>query len=435
MSINLDILRIALPSIIANITTPLLGMVDLAIVGHLGSATFIAAIALGSTMFSTLYWLFGFLRMSTTGLTAQALGRNDTALRDAVLCRSMMLAALISLLLIVLSPLLQSAMLNFFGGDPAASLLAEKYFGILIFGAPAVLGVYALNGWFIGLQNTSYTLYTSLVVNVVNIAASLILVFALHLEIEGVACGSLIAQYSGLGMAIWLASKFKPVRTPLRTIFNAVALKRYFAINRDIFLRTVCLVAVTIWFTRAGARQGDIILAVNALLMQFFYLFSYFMDGFAFAGEALIGRLYGMAQSEVVTEEYRRTKHALFTHGALVALVFTIVYVFGGEWLLSVLTDDASVAVAAREFRFWVVTIPFISFSAFIWDGIFVGETRSRGMLISMAAATIIFLGVFFSAESLLPDGSLQLNHCLWIAFLLYLLTRGLAQWFIHRRL
>lgn len=416
--IDLDILSIALPSIVANITTPLLGLVDMAIVGHMGSAVYMAAIALGGTMFSMIYWVFAFLRMGTSGMTAQAVGAGDVAQRDASLYRAMTVAMCIGVSLIALQAPVRELMLRFLGGDDATALFAARYFDVLIYGAPATMGLYVVNGWMIGVQNSRLTMWTSLIINVVNIASSLVLVYALHFGIEGVASGTLIAQWTGFIAGCIMIKRYRPRPGRLRELFARGHIKRFFSVNTDIFLRTLCLVAVTVWFTRAGARQGEIILAVNALLMQLFILFSYMMDGFAFAGEALVGKLTGAGDRVMKRAMVRR----LFVVGGSVSLLFTAVYaLFGGE-ILSLLSSDASVIAVSRDYLWWSVTIPVAGVSAFIWDGVFIGETRTRQMLLSMGLAMAVFFAVYFL---LFPVWG---NHALWLAFILYLGIRGIAQ-------
>ncbi|MCM1441785.1 MAG: MATE family efflux transporter [Roseburia sp.] len=422
-TVDREILRIAVPSIIANITTPLLGLVDMAIAGHLGSAVFIAAIALGGSMFSMIYWVFAFLRMGTSGMTAQAVGASDVAERDASLYRAMAVAMAVGLLLVVSQKPVCSLMLRFLGGDALTSEYAAQYFNVLIYGAPATMGLYAVNGWMIGVQNSRLAMWTSLIINVVNIAASLVLVYLFHLGIKGVASGTLIAQWTGFISGCLMISCYRPKLGRLRQLFDRQRLHRFFSVNTDIFLRTLCLVAVTVWFTRAGARQGDVILAVNALLMQLFILFSYMMDGFAFAGEALVGKLTGAGETGKRKQLIRR----LFAIGLVVSLIFTAAYALAGGEILGMLSSDTAVLNASHEYLWWGVTIPLAGMSAFIWDGVFIGETRTRQMLLSMGIAMAVFFTVYFT---LFPRMG---NHALWLAFILYLGVRGIAQTLLHR--
>ncbi len=412
-SLNKPILTLAIPAIVANITTPLLSLVDIAIVGHLGSAAFVGAIAVGGSLFNMLYWLFGFLRFGTSGLTAQAVGANDSAGRTLVALRALLIAIGFGVALILLQLPIGKLALNLMDPDTTTRQLAGLYFSTLIWGAPAVLVQYALTGWFVGSQDTRTPMFISLAINVINIGASLLLVYVFELGIRGVALGTLIAQWSGCLLALAKA-RLKP--RPLRQILNRSEMRRFFGVNVSIFLRTVCLIAVTVWFTRAGARQGEIILAVNTLLLQLFTLFSYFMDGFAFAAEALCGKLYGAGNRDGLKRMIRR----FMSWGGAVALLFTALYAVGGAEFLRLLTNDDTVLNAAGEFRLWGIAIPLAGFMAFTWDGIVIGLTKTRLMLISMAVATAIFFALWALLEPLLG------NHALWLAFIAYLLTRGI---------
>lgn len=425
-SINRAIFALALPAIVTNITTPLLGLMDVAIVGHLGSPAFIAAIAIGGNMFNMLYWLFGFLRMGTSGITSQAYGAADPKAQSATLARSLLIAFTAGLLLILLSGPLSTIILRFIDAQGVTREYALEYFRILVFGAPAVLSTYALTGWFVGMQNSKATMWMSFFIDIANIVISLIMVFGLKLQLRGVATGTLVAQWSGFvfGM-VWIMRKFRPVRVSLSEILSLADLKRFFSINADIFLRTLCLVAVTMWFTRAGAVQGTVMLAVNTLLMQFFMLFSYFMDGFAFAAEALCGRFVGASDRHSL----RRAVGLIFRWGAVIATLFTLLYAVGGDMLLSVMTSEKEVINASLDYRWWTVTLPFVGFAAFLWDGVFIGATLTRWMLLSVAGATAIFFGLYVLLFDALG------NHGLWIAFLSYLLVRGLILTVASRKL
>lgn len=413
-----EILAIAIPAIVTNITTPILGLVDVAVSGHIGDALYIGAIAVGGAMFNMLYWLFNFLRMGTTGFTAQAYGADDSPRLSLILYRSLTVGLAVGLLLLLLSRPVGRGVLLFMDAADDTRLLAQQYFSILIWGAPAVLMTYGLSGWFLGMQNSRAQMWMALVTNLVNIAASLILVFAAGWKIAGVATGTLIAQWTGLvvGIAI-LAVKYRPAMPPLAQVLNPRELLRFFRVNADIFLRTTCLVAVTLWFTHAGAAGGTDILAANALLMQLFMLFSYFMDGFAFAAEALAGKYTGRADSAAIRSLIR----SLLRIGLACAIVFSSAYALGGDLVMRLLAKDPHVVATAHTYLPWAVAVPLCGFMAFVWDGVYVGLVRTRAMLASMAAA----LAVFFIAYLAL-HGHLA-NHGLWLAFDLYLLTRGIV--------
>ncbi len=415
------ILRIALPAIVSNITVPLLGLVDTAIVGHLGTSAYIGAIAVGGMIFSVVYWLFGFLRAGTSGFASQALGAgscNDVAVS---LYRSMFLALLISSLILICRHPIGELAFFLVDASPEVEAAARLYFGICIWGAPAVILLYAFNGWFIGLQNTTVTMSVALVQNVVNAVASLFFVYVLGMQVAGVALGTVLAQYVGLVMAIalWLGkyARYRHAGSWGR-IFNGRGLLGFLRVNRDIFLRTLCILSVTSFFTASGARQGNLVLAVNAVLLQFFYLFSYFMDGFSNAGEALAGHYVGARD----VKSFKTTVNSLFRWGVAVAAVFTVMYAVLGDFLLSVLTNDADVLVLASDFSLWIVAVPFAGFAAFLWDGVFIGTTSTGRLFLSMLLAT----GVFFGAYGLFFP--LFGNHGLWMAFCLFLFSRGLVQ-------
>lgn len=412
-------MAIALPAIATNITTPILGLVDVAITGHIGEPVYIAAIAVGGTMFNILYWLFNFLRMGTTGLTAQAYGAGDADARSAVLGRSLAVAILLGIAMLALSRPLGSTILGFLDADDSCADFARQYFYICIWGAPAVMATYAMSGWLIGMQDTRATMYTALITNIVNIGVSAALVYGAGRTIDGVATGTLTAQWTGAAAAaLFIAVRHRPRLPRLAIVRRAAPLRRFFSINIDIFLRTACLVAVTLWFTHAGAVQSTEILAANAVLLQLFMLFSFFMDGFAYAGEALGGKYLGRADSAGV----RRLTRALLTIGAVFAVVFAAVYFFCGEWFVAVLTDNPPVRAIAADYLPWAAAIPLCGFAAFIYDGLFAGLTRTRPMLGAMAAAMAVFFALYFA----LPAG--MGNHALWLAFDVYLLVRGAVE-------
>lgn len=421
--LNGSILAIALPAIATNITTPLLGLVDAAITGHIGSAVFLGAIALGGTMFNMLYWLLNFLRMGSGGLTAQAYGRGDSEGAAIVLWRGLLLAAALGAAIIAASGTAGQAALRFLDADGATAALAARYFGIAVWGAPAVLAGYVLTGWFLGMQDARSPMWMALCTNVVNIAVSLTLVLGLHWKLEGVATGTLVAQWAGLALGALLLRRHRPRRVAWRALLRGGGLARYFSINADIMLRTVCLVAVTVWFTRAGAAAGVVTLAANALLMQLFMLFSYFMDGFAYAGEAIGGALHGSGD----TRGLRTLARALLRWGGALAAVFAIAYGLGGEAILRLLTDRPEIVADAMHYIGWAALVPVAGVWAFVWDGIFIGTTRTRGMLAAMAMAMAVFFAVWALSR---PLG----NHGLWLAFTLYLATRGAAEAAIFRR-
>lgn len=421
---NKQILHIALPSIISNITVPLLALVDTTIVGHLGSASYIAAIALGGMIFNMIYWLFNFLRMGTGGLTAQAYGASQHQATSYILLRSLTIAGGIALTLLLLQRPIFQVTFHFVTATAEVRSLASIYFNILIWGAPAMLALYSFTGWFLGMQNARIPMCIAITQNVVNIAVSTLLVFGCHLKIEGVALGTLISQYTALLLAIiFCLTKFDVKQHfELKAILDINTLKRFFQVNRDIFLRTLCLIAVTTYFTSAGSTQGELTLAANTLLMQFFIIFSYFMDGFAYAGEALGGRYFG-AHDRL---NFQRVTRCLFAWGGALSVLFFFIYFLSGTSLLHLLTDDSQVINRAQQYLPIIYFIPLISFAAFLFDGLYIGTTATRYMLISMFCASAAFF--------VLINVCTLSNTLLWLAFLVYLGGRGLMQAFLFKK-
>ncbi len=425
-----EILSLAIPSIVTNITVPLLGLVDVAIVGHMGDASYIGAIAVGTMMMNVICWLFGFLRMGTSGMTSQAYGRGDSKVAATILFQAIALGAAIGILFVLFQPLLLRLFLFFMRPSDEIRAFASVYFHVCVFGLPAALVMYGLTGWFIGMQDTRTPMTVSIFQNIVNIMTSLLLVYVFGMKVEGVALGTLTAQYSGLLLALYILRR--KYASHYQLLFSQFTLKpgdyssfsykhtlnRFFRVNRDIFLRTLFLVAVNAAFTSVGSRQGDVILAVNTLLFQFFTLYSYIMDGFAYAGEAICGKYYGAGNAPSFHACIRR----LFAWGAIMTVVYTAAYYFGANDILHVLSNEQTVIDASEPYLLWVALIPVAGMGAFIWDGVFIGITDSRGMLLSCFVAAIVFaimLSLFFTTMG---------NHALWLALLSYLLARGVMQ-------
>lgn len=418
---NRRILHLAIPSIVSNITVPLLGLVDVTIVGHLGATAYIGAIAVGGLLFNILYWNFGFLRMGTSGLTSQAYGRKDKDAEIRVLVQAVSVGLFSALAMLILQYPIERLAFRLLDTSAEVEQYAVTYFRICIWGAPAVLAQYGFTGWFIGMQNSRYPMYIAIVMNVINIVCSSCFVFLFGMKVEGVALGTVVAQYSGVMMAWWLwFYNYKELRGRItfRGSLQLIAMRRFFAVNRDIFLRTLCLIGVTTFFTSTGARQGDVILAVNTLLMQLFTLFSYIMDGFAYAGEALSGRYVGACN----LVQLKRAVKALFGWGIGLSLVFTLLYGIGGENFLGLLTNDTIVIETAGHYFYWVLAIPLAGFAAFLWDGILIGATATRFMLWAMLVASGSFFVIYYCFS-----GATN-NHMLWLAFLVYLALRGVMQ-------
>ena len=401
---------------------------DVTIVGHLGSAAYIGAIAVGGLLFNILYWNFGFLRMGTSGLTSQAYGRKDADAEVKVLVQAVSVGLISAAAILILQYPVERLAFYLLDTSPEVEQYAVTYFRVCIWGAPAVLAMYGFKGWFIGMQNSRFPMFIAITQNIVNIVASLIFVFVFGMKVQGVAMGTLIAQYGGFGMAVFLWFAFYRKRLNIRVcwheVMDKVAMRRFFQVNGDIFFRTLCLVAVTTFFTSTGARQGDIVLAVNTLLMQLFTLFSYIMDGFAYAGEALAGRYIG-ARNKIALS---RTIRLLFGWGIGLSLSFTLLYGVGGKGFLSLLTNDSAVIQEAGTYFYWVLAVPLAGFAAFLWDGILIGATATRLMLYSMLVASGTFFLIYYLFFGMMG------NHALWMAFLIYLLLRGSMQWVLWNR-
>lgn len=421
-----QILCIALPSIVSNITVPLLGLIDVAITGHLGAAAYIGAIAVGGMLFNVIYWMFAFLRMGTSGMTSQAFGARNLTEVVSVLLRALFVSLLISGAMLCVQVPVREWALSMIAPSEEVALFARTYFDICIWGAPAALLLLVLTGWFVGMQNSKIPMLVAITQNVANILVSLLLVYCCQMKIEGVALGTVIAQYVGLVVALLLLLfDYLRLRKYIRigSVLTRASLLKFFLLNKDIFLRTCCLIFVHFFFISAGAKQGDTELAVNTILMQFFMLYSYVMDGFAFAGEAMVGKAIG-AQARGI---YSDTIRHLFRWGWGLAALFTFAYLLLGKPFLLLLTDDASVISAAAVYQPWVLLFPLCSMAAFIWDGIYIGATATKGMLISMALGMIVFFFLYFLLVPLLG------NHGLWIAFVCYLVSRGVTQTILHK--
>lgn len=434
MKLNKEILRLAVPSILANITIPLVGMVDLAVVGHLdgeggfAAATLLGGIAIGTTIFDLVYWCFGFLRAGTGGVTAQAFGRGDREGQAMALARSLGIALAAGLLLILLQWVIFNAAFLFIKCSPQVRTLARQYFYIRIWAAPATLSLFALKGWFIGMQDTVHPMAADLIVNGVNIATSILLGYGLwifpHLGFCGVAVGTVVAQWTGFLFALlvlWMRYRhvFKGYR--LQDTFRG-SLRPFFAMNNDLFVRSLGLIAVYIGFTVISARYGDMMLAVSSIIMKLLMIFSYFTDGFAYAGEALTGRFIGERNQDGLLSTVR----GVFAWGAVVVVLFMAVYAFAGTPIFRLMTSDESVVAAGAQFLPWLLAMPLIGCPAFIWDGIFIGATASADMrnssvLCALGFFAAWFLGLLIAGRNVSQETAI---HILMAAYFVHLAIR-----------
>lgn len=433
-AMNRKILNLAIPNIISNISVPLLGIVDMALMGHLESDAYIGAIALGSLIFNFIYWGLAFLRMGTSGFTAQAWGRRDIPETIMVFSRAAFIAMIVSISLLILQKPIELLSFWLLKGESDVEQLASAYFRIRIWAAPATVGQFALLGFFLGMQNAKLPMTILVSSNLINIICNYTFVMKFGMGSDGVALGTVIAQYSGLLIALYFLRKyfsrlFKYVS--IQAITRWKKLKIFLSVNKDIFIRTMCLVAVFTFFTSRSASadkfdQGeDTILAVNSILMQFFMFFSFLIDGFAHASEALAGKYIGSKNKRSLDKFIR----LVFLWGAGISFLFTAIYLFAGEGIFKLLTDNAKIISNAQPYFLWVVLIPVLSFAAFIWDGIFIGATAGVQMRNAMLISTVlIFFPAYFVLSKFIG------NHGLWLAFILFMVSRGLTMTLLSKR-
>jgi len=418
--VNKEILRIAIPNIISNITIPLLGMVDLAILGHLESGIYIGAVALGSMIFNFIYFGFGFLRMSTSGFTAQAFGAKNSTEITLTLSRAVTVALMGSLLILMIQYPIAWLGFKLISGSPEVELLAKQYFHIRIFAAPAAISLFAITGWFLGMQNARYPMIIAISITSLNLLFNLIFIYGFGMKSDGVAWGTLLAQYSGLLLAgILFMKKYRSYLKywTYEGMIQLTALKRFFLVNRDILIRTLMLLFTLSFFTAESARISDPILAANTILLQFFFIYSYLIDGFAYAAEALVGKYMGAKDHGLL----KLTIKNLFKWGFGISLVFTLIYFLSGKSILYIITNDSNVISDAGPYLIWIVSIPLLTFAAFIWDGIFIGATASSSLRNAMLISTLVLFFPFYYLV-----GKDFGNHGLWLSLMLFMLSRGL---------
>lgn len=416
---NKRILRLAIPNIVSNLSVPLVGLVDIALMGHQSASAYIGAIALGSTVFTFIYAGLLFLRMGTSGFTAQNRGARNIPESFLILGRALGLALIFGILLILIQKPIAWLAFHFLNASPEVKTIAEIYFKTRIWAAPATLGLYAITGWYIGMQNAKTPMWITISVNLINIAFSLLFILVFDMKAKGVALGTLIAQYSGLVIAVLLLLKHKhrmQVFWKLKSLVDVKALTSFMHVNKNILIRSLLLTGSFYFFNAKSAGLGNDILAVNSLLLQFLWIFSYFIDGFAFAAEALTGRYIGAGDRKNLKLVIKK----LFVWGVSVSMLVSLVYLLFNKEIILLLTDQASVIALSREYRVWVILLPIISFSAFVWDGIFIGATAGKALRNAMIIAVVfIFVpAIYFFSE-------LWNNHGMWAALSLFMFARG----------
>ncbi len=441
--INKDILKLALPSILANITVPLVGMVDIAVAGHLdvNAATMIGGIAIGTMLFDLLYWNFGFLRIGTGGLAAQAYGRGDRKECARILSRALGISIAIAVVLLAIQWVFIKAAFMVVDCTPEVQELASRYFFIRIWAAPATLGLMALKGWFIGMQDSVSAMVADVTVNGMNILMSILLALGLTvgdkailpgMGFPGIAAGTLIAQWTGLLISLSIiVFKYRKDTMALlhkedfKGLFKGGETRRFFVMNRDLFIRSLCFIAIYIGFTVISARYGDTLLAVSSILMKLLMIFSYFTDGFAYAGEALTGKYIGAQDRPMVGQTVKWT----FVWSMGIALIFMLIYQFAGVPMLRLMTSDSSVIEAAKDYMPWLLLMPVVGCAAFTWDGIYIGATASKAIRNTMIISSIfVFIPSWYI---LMPQFG---NHGLWIAFLFFMIARGAAMSLMYKK-
>ena len=415
---NKEILRLAIPSILANITIPLVGIVDTAIVGHLSDAAAIGGIAIGTMLFDLLYWNFGFLRVGTSGLTAQAYGRGDRTECRRILLRSLSIAMIAALFILAIQWVFVTAVLAIVPCSAQVASVARDYFFVRIWAAPATLSLFTFKGWFIGMQDTKSPMAVDILVNVVNMAASYYLAVMTPLGVVGVAYGTLVAQYSGLILAVAIL----PARYIDRSVFRNIKrwkealrgaeLRRMLSLNTNLFIRSLCFMVVYVGYTSLASLYGDTELAVSSIMMKLFMFFSFFVDGFAYAGEALVGKAFGESKVESrKSKDINPTVRAIFNWALGVGLLFTVLYAFWGDEAFALMTSDTTVLMAAEKYKVWLIGMPLISTLAFMWDGVYIGATAGVQIRNSMILAAVGFVVGYAATFSFVGAQALYIGY------------------------
>ena len=417
-----QVLLIAGPIILSNISTPLLGLVDTAVIGNLGDSALIGAIAVGALIFNFLFWGFGFLRMGTTGLVAQARGAQDTAEIKASLYRALLLGLLLGIGLVALQQPLAGMVFALIDGSSAVEDAARTYFQIRIWAAPMSLMYLALLGFLLGQQRTHLILGIQILLNGSNIILDLVFVVGLDWGVAGLAAATLVSEVlaTALGTLLVIKEVLKAtgsLRLSLARLFQMTALRRMFSVNRDIMIRTLCLIFVFAWFTNQGAAAGDLLLATNAILMQFVTFSAFFLDGYALAGESLVGNAIGGKNPKLL----HGTLKAMTQLGFVTALVLSLGFYFSSVLVIDVLTNVEAVRQSTRDYIYWAVLAPIVSLWCYLLDGVFIGATKTQ----EMRNAMLLSLGGFLLAWYFLMP--LYGNHGLWLSLYVFFILRALS--------
>lgn len=416
---NKTILRLAVPNIIANISFLLLSLADATVLGHLPSEIYLAAVALAGIVFNFILWGLGFLRMSTTGITAQEYGKRSNLGMALAFYRPAFLAVFLALVIVLLQSPIEYLGFNLMDADVGLKQLAIEYYRIRIYAVPSALLNFVIVGWFLGMQDSKRAMILVISENILNIVLNILFVVEFDMKTEGVALGTVIARLFGtaLGLILMFSAYNKKLKFPnIKALLFRSELMQLLAVNADIFIRTMSLILVFSWFTYASALQSVSTLALNSLLLQFFMIFAFFMDGLAFAGESLSGRFYGAEKFKALQMLVKR----IFIWGFVLGVVFSLAYFLGGNFVLSLLTDNANLILEANDYILFVVAIPLISFAAFLWDGVYTGLTATSKMRNVMLISTFIFFFPLYFALQYF-----DVEYYLWIAFLSFFVARS----------
>jgi len=426
--LNRRVLKLAFPNIISNLTVPLVGMVDVALMGRQDNPAYLGAIALGATVFTFIYSGLGFLRMGTSGFTAQSRGSRAINQSYIILARALIIAGILGLLLILTQNAISWLAFNFIDSSQQLKSFAMDYFRIRIYAAPATLGLYAIMGWYIGMQDAKTPMWISIVINLINIVFSAFFVLNLGMAVKGVAIGTVIGQYTGLIIGLFLLLKHsKRIRKywKWKVIFVWSEIGQFMSVNRDILIRSLLLTGSFYYFNAASAKLGDDILAVNSVLLQFLWIFSYFIDGFAFAAEALTGKYIGAKSLNGLNKAVK----TLFIWGIGLSLTVSLIYLAFNQNIVRLLTDQQNIIELSQNYTIWIIILPIVSFSAFIWDGIYIGATQGKTMRNAMMfSAILIFLPLLFILRHYFD------NHGMWIALIIFMLSRGISLHLFYRK-
>ncbi len=424
------ILRLAIPNIITNVTIPVLGMVDLALMGHLENTAFIGAVSIGNVLLNFVFWGLAFFRMSTSGITAQANGADNKPEVAGILIRGILLAIGLGLLLVMFGPLLKMLAYSIMPASAEVLEISRNYFSIRLLAAPFALANMVFSGWFLGMHNARIPMYNAILVNVVNIVANVLFVRFLGMNADGVAWGTNIAQLVGFAGFLYTVRKHQFVemnRISWGLLMKWQSCKKFLRVSNHIFFRTLCVILVFTFFTAQSGKMGNEFLALNALLREFLLFFAFFMDGLAYAAEPIAGELWGKRNFG----ELKPSVGRLFRWAWGVALFSTIVFALGHRFILQLLTNQNNVLDLASQYIGYAILLPLAGFAGFLWDGIFIGITATRKMLYTLLMATFgVFFPLFYCLNLLVPP-----NHALWLAMLGFLLSRGIIQTIMARKI